>query len=56
MESSHAAVGYNETTGTQDCVRAGAIQHVAALLDSPNCVSALNITQHSVLISHGHNK
>ncbi len=38
---------------SQDCVKAGAIQHVPALLDSPNRVSALNITQHSVLISHG---
>ncbi len=53
MKFSHAAVGHYETTGTQDCVKAGAIQHVPALLDSPNRVSALNITQHSVLISHG---
>lgn len=52
MEPSHAAVGHNETTGTQDYVRVGAIQHVAILLDSSNRVSALNIVLHSILISH----
>jgi len=49
MESSHAAVGHNETTGTQDFVRVGAIQHVATLFIFPkSCLcfkhcSALNI-------------
>lgn len=52
MESSHAAVGHNETTGTQNYVRVGAIQHVAILLDSANRVSALNIVLHSIVICH----